>query len=316
MKIVLKILLLITLLNVISLSVLGYVSIANIKEIGEQSTEDISYLGESISKDSREALCNLGSELIKQKAHGVAKELEIYIKSHPDMTVNDLQNDDYFKSLAVQPVGKMGYTAVTDVDSLTCRFHKSEKTIDLDLHTLSEKLPGFWEIMSKTEGGYDSYGYYDWEEPDGSIKKKYMYIAVVNATTADNVKLSVAATTYIDEFSSPSDEMENKINDMTEKTASSIESTSQKIKIQIIGIGIGLEILIILLGLFLTKSIVKPIKSLTKYVGEISTGKFDAQIESKIKNLNDEIGDLARSFESITVSLKMAMRNVKKKETE
>jgi signal transduction histidine kinase len=56
--------------------------------------------------------------------------------------------------------------------------------------------------MSMTEGGKEAEGFYDWEEPDGSIKEKYMYIAVVDTRTHDGVGLSVAATTYVEEYES------------------------------------------------------------------------------------------------------------------
>ena len=144
---------------------------------------------------------------IKQKAEDVAKQVEIYIKSNPELTVLDLQNDSYFQNIAVQPVGKIGYTALTDYNTLICKFHKNPAIINLQLKTLAEKLPGFWSIMSKTKGGYEAEGTYDWEEADGTIKQKYMYIALVNAKTADGVGLSVAATTYLDEYEETASEL-------------------------------------------------------------------------------------------------------------
>ncbi len=139
---------------------------------------------------------------IKQKAIDVAKQIEIYITLNPDKTVLDLQNDSYFQEIAVQQVGKSGYTAVTDYNSLIARFHVNPSIVNLDLHNLADKLPGFWNIMSKTEGGVEAEGIYDWEEADGSIKQKYMHIVLVNAKTADGVGLHVAATTYLDEYES------------------------------------------------------------------------------------------------------------------
>ncbi len=111
---------------------------------------------------------------IKKKAEDVTKEIEAYLILHPNMTIKDLQNSEEFKKIAVQKIGKTGYTALTDYETLTCRFHSNPKIVDLDLHTLSEKLPGFWEIMSSTEGGVNSGGFYDWQEADGRIEKKYM----------------------------------------------------------------------------------------------------------------------------------------------
>ena len=156
---------------------------------------------------------------IKQKAIDVARQIEIYIKLNPDKTIKDLQNDSYFQEIAIQQVGKTGYTAVTDYDTLTCRFHKNPAIIDMDLSLLSEKLPGFWNIMSKTKGGYEAEGTYDWEEADGSIKQKYMYIALVNAKTADGVGLHVAATTYLDEY----EEIVEKLDGTSEKEILAVE---------------------------------------------------------------------------------------------
>ncbi|NOZ80997.1 MAG: hypothetical protein GXP63_04960 [DPANN group archaeon] len=116
------------------------------------------------------------------------------------MTLQDLQQDAYFQTLAVQRVGKTGYTAVTDYDTLIARFHKDPKIVDMDLHTLAGKLPSFWGIMVKTEGGRTAEGLYDWKDPDGSLRKKYMYITPVRRRTADGVGLTVAATTYLDEY--------------------------------------------------------------------------------------------------------------------
>ncbi len=143
---------------------------------------------------------SFGKDAVKNKAQSVAKQIEIYIKSNPTKTIKDLQADEYFQEIAVQLVGETGYTAITDADTLTARFHVNPKIVDLDLHNLAEKLPGFWKIMSETEGGKEAYGMYDWEEADGTIKQKYMHIWPVDGKTADKVQLHVAATTYLDEY--------------------------------------------------------------------------------------------------------------------
>ncbi|MBU0661373.1 cache domain-containing protein [Patescibacteria group bacterium] len=139
-------------------------------------------------------------DAIKQKAKDVAKQIEIYIKANPEKTIKELQQDEYFTDIAVQPVGKTGYTAVTDYTTLYNRFHTNPAIIDSNLHDLAEKLPEFYRIISTTIGGQEAEGIYDWKDADGSINEKYMYIAIVDAKTADGVGLSVAATTYLDEF--------------------------------------------------------------------------------------------------------------------
>ena len=159
--------------SLVSLILFGYIAL--------ESNES---LGNSATQDSENALENLGEEHIKKIAEDVAKELEIYIRDHPDMTVLDLQNDTYFMEFAIQPVGKTGYTATTDSDTLINRFHVSESIVNMDLHTLADSRPGFWSIMERTQGGEEACGYYDWEENDGTVRAKYMHIAIVNATTA------------------------------------------------------------------------------------------------------------------------------------
>jgi signal transduction histidine kinase/ABC-type amino acid transport substrate-binding protein len=145
-------------------------------------------------------LAQFAKESIKQKAIDVAKQIEIYLKARPEMTVEDLKKDLEFLEIAVQLVGKTGYTAVTDYDTLVPIAHSNPKIVGIELSTLAEKLPGFWSVMAPTKGGHDSEGFYDWKETDGLIKEKYMYIAVVDAKTADGVGLHVAATTYLDEY--------------------------------------------------------------------------------------------------------------------
>ncbi|MBU1032387.1 MAG: HAMP domain-containing protein [Patescibacteria group bacterium] len=54
------------------------------------------------------------------------------------------------------------------------------------------------------------------------------------------------------------------------------------------------------------KSIADPINKLTEMTDDISRGKLDVRLES-IEG-KDEIGDLARAFDRILISLKLAMR--------
>jgi ABC-type amino acid transport substrate-binding protein len=56
---------------------------------------------------------------IKQKAEDIARQVEIYLRAYPDKTLKDLQNDTEFQKIAIQPVGKTGYTVVSDYNNLT-----------------------------------------------------------------------------------------------------------------------------------------------------------------------------------------------------
>jgi methyl-accepting chemotaxis protein len=286
-----KLIVLLLVVTMIPLAILGYLSYRDIAKMEETSVNSIENIGKTTVTDSTTALNNVGEQMIKLIAVDVAKQLEIYIKDHPEKTVADLQADPYFQSIAVQPVGKLGYTAITDVDTLICRFHKSPTTVNLDLHNLAVKLPGFWSVMEKTQGGKVSEGLYDWAEANGTINKKYMYIAVVNATTADGVKFSVAATTYISEFNAPVKETETKISGTISTVVSKIDETSRIIKNNTILFIVFITIIAVLLGIILARSIVTPIKKLTKASKEIVEGNLDS--EMPVIKSNDEIKDLS-----------------------
>ncbi|MEW6722947.1 MAG: PAS domain S-box protein [Candidatus Micrarchaeota archaeon] len=68
------------------------------------------------------------------------------------------------------------------------------------------------------------------------------------------------------------------------------------------------SITIILFGLILSSTITRPVEELTETIEKISMGRLDAQIPPGIKDLGDEIGKLARSFDRTVVSLKLAMK--------
>jgi hypothetical protein len=90
---------------------------------------------------------SFGERAIKQKAEDVAKQIEIYLKAYPKKTVADLQEDEEFQKIAVQKVGETGYTALVDYDKLITRFHKQSSQVNLDLHTISDKAPDFYNII-------------------------------------------------------------------------------------------------------------------------------------------------------------------------
>jgi len=136
---------------------------------------------------SEAVLKQMAEDFVRQKALDVALQLELYLQAHPAMTVADLQNDPKFREMAVQPVGKTGYTAVHDSNTAINRFHRNSRTENLDLHSLSHKLSDFWTIMEASLDGRHSHGYYQWKEPSGNLRDKFMYIAPLSAETAEGV---------------------------------------------------------------------------------------------------------------------------------
>jgi len=65
---------------------------------------------------------------------------------------------------------------------------------------------------------------------------------------------------------------------------------------------------IVFMILMITFMLIQPIKKLTNTVEDISMGKLDVEVDSKLKESKDEIGDLARAFDRTIISLKLAMK--------
>ncbi|AKG23204.1 c-type heme family protein [Calothrix sp. 336/3] len=66
---------------------------------------------------------------------------------------------------------------------------------------------------------------------------------------------------------------------------------------------------ILLVNIFLNREVVRPLKRITRVAEEVSTGHMDVEFEELS---NDEIGNLAKAFKRMKLSLDMAMRRLKR----
>jgi len=90
--------------------------------------------------------------------------------------------------------------------------------------------------------------------------------------------------------------------------AKNVESDTRNIENVLLIFSVFVMFLSLIISFSLSHSITKPIKNLTKNIEDISTGKLNIDIDPKLKESKDEVGDLARAFERTLVSLKLAMR--------
>jgi HAMP domain-containing protein len=87
--------------------------------------------------------------------------------------------------------------------------------------------------------------------------------------------------------------------------ASKVFAEARRLQLLVIGILVaGFIVAAIILNLFLKFSIISPLKKMSKWSRDVSTGTLDADFEHKP---NDEIGVLAASVNRLKVSLEMAM---------
>ena len=81
-------------------------------------------------------------------------------------------------------------------------------------------------------------------------------------------------------------------------------------KLMLIGIGATL-LVAILVSIFFANTIVKPVRTLTEQMEQISLGNFEIELAETKRN--DEIGKLVQAFQRIVVSLRIAMKQIKDK---
>jgi hypothetical protein len=144
-------------------------------------------------------------EQIKRISQNTAKEIEDYLYLYPEMTLNDLKNSEEFNKIAVQDVGETGYTYVNSRFEGVLEFHPDPKAIGLKYDVWKERFPLIWEYNEKVAQSVpcqDSSGFYDWEDINGNIRKKFTYHTCINGKTKDNYSFYVGASTYLDELNS------------------------------------------------------------------------------------------------------------------
>ncbi|MEZ0395182.1 MAG: GAF domain-containing protein [Anaerolineales bacterium] len=229
---------------------------------------------------SQQALEAAGRQAIREKAESVAREIAMYFAYHPELDPRDypaIETNPDLIAIAVQPVGRTGYTAVHDRRGIN-HFHVNPSLVGTDLSNLSERLPQFWNLIAISMRGVSVEGYYDWLEPDGvTIRQKYMVIVPVPGTD-----LMVAATTYIDEFSAPTQTLTANLNRVVSRA---IWTTVVTVAVSLAFAGIA--------SWYFGNRLITPLTRLTDAAARIEQGNLDQQVPVERK---DEMGQLASTF--------------------
>jgi HAMP domain-containing protein len=259
---------------------LGIVGISNLRSI--QNVRELTVA------ESTELMKHLGEAAIQQKAVDTAQQVALYLEAHPELLSDPelLAADEQLTHIAVQPVGKTGYTALYDDQGITY-FHVNPALVGQDMHMLEESLPEFWAIFEASLDGTRVGSYYVWQEPDGALRDKYMQCVPVEGTN-----FRIAATTYIDEFYAPIRE--------TEQKARQISNSSRT---QAIAALVAVAGLALLGGWWLSSSISKPVSALVEASQAVRAGNFKGIHLSETEKRQDELGSLARVFSSMVAQV-------------
>jgi PAS domain S-box-containing protein len=275
-------------------------------------TNNAVHLGqEEQSQRSKTIMKKMSEDLVRQKALDVVLQLEIYLQAHPEMTVKELQTDSKFREIAVQPVGKNGYTAVYDVDTAISRFHKDPQIENLDPHSLSEELTEFWTIVKNSLNGRYSHGYYQWKESGGELRNKFMYLAPVNEKTAEGVRLGVSATSYIDEFTRPILAAQDISYSTTRYLMTALAGLLTSFRTTVFfSMGMGMLFVVIFsawTGTYLSRAVT----SLQEATKAVNQGKFDIRVKPV---MSGDVGQLIEDFNRMLARL--SLTTVKKEQLE
>ncbi len=254
-------------------------------------------LSSHVASEKRSIVTSLIEKSVIQRAEDVADEVKLYLDTHPEISIEQLGYDLEFREIALQKVGKTGYTAVDHVTesgrwlfvagpevvlehgirkNLVNEelFHLLQKRI---LENESKKMKGMFvqaEQTGRLVTGYQTF-------VDG---KRFQAIAPVA-----EYPLFVHATALISEVSQSLDKLQEKV-----------VVTRIKIQKNVLLVLAAITALIAIIILFCSTSIARKLKKLTEISNRISKGNKDVSIDSFG---NDELGELAESIKNLQDSI-------------
>jgi predicted Zn finger-like uncharacterized protein len=274
---------------------------------GYFSQLQLNKLANEITAESTNIVLQEGKDRLMQKSRDVALQEEIYLRAHPDLEREDFFYDPDFSGIAVQTVGKSGYTCLIQQPepdkerNWTIWAHPNPNIIGIDDIDMIRKAIGphfddFFKVLSASQGMKESQGAYFWKDPDGKIREKYMAIAPINIEGSPFLAMS---TEYIDEFTKKTETLKER--------AQVLAKNTRNINLGILlGAIVLIGLIIIIYGYRLTRSI----QYLTEAADRISVGDLEAEIDVHSK---DEIGNLADAISRMQDSLRFSIERLRRR---
>ncbi len=254
-----------------------------------------------LTQESTDILEKMAREIIMDKARTVAVQCGNYLDSNPHLKREDFLNDSVFASIAMQKVGKTGYTCLYSIPdetgSSSLWVHPNRNIIGIDLpkamrKPLGDRYSDWFKVYQGAYWGRESMGKYLWKDKDGQYREKFMV-----CTPIKNSPNIVASTTYMDEFTK----------DVTVMRRQAEEITGRSRTIAFAVIAATLLVLAVTVTLFSTK-LSKRIRTLTSLAERISLGELDTRVKDGAK---DEIGQLASAVERMRNSIRISMKRLR-----
>jgi HAMP domain-containing protein len=254
-------------------------------------------LSRLISSESLDLITTMAEGTVAEKARAVAKEVGIYLKTHPDLQKEDFSNDPEFMKIAVQSVGNTGYTAVvsrpTENETSMIWAHPNKDLIGVDILMASDETLGVeferWKKVTAKEFEFGKY-YLGVDN-----REAYEFSVPIEGTIFNAV-----STTYLDEFTLPMIELQKKATAMTERT-------TRNVMIILAATALLVALLVVIYSYRLSGRL----KYLSDAADRISVGDLDMEITG-IKS-RDEIGVLANDLSRMQTSIRLAIKRLRER---
>jgi predicted Zn finger-like uncharacterized protein len=250
-----------------------------------------------ITDDSTKMVTQMAEQIILEKGLAVAREAKLYLDTHPDLKKDDFNKNPEFKNVAMQKVGKTGYTLLverrTKEQPIEIMWvHPVDKLVGVDLEVaLKKKLGDKWARWAKIRSSdHITKGYYLWFDN----REKYCANIPIPGSP-----FNIVSSTYIDEFYKPVEDLQLR--------AESVTNNATYTVIFILAIA---ALLVAAIAFFYGNSLSSKIRTLTDMADRISIGELDADLTVKS---NDEIGALAEAINRMQDSIRISIERLRRR---
>ncbi|RPJ61849.1 MAG: HAMP domain-containing protein, partial [Dehalococcoidia bacterium] len=292
-------------LSLISVGIISSLSLRYIGSVGSLTKEYSASMGETVMSVTISALEDQGRRTIYQKSLDVSREIYYYLQLHDNLNAETMGKDETLKTIAVQKVGRTGYTMVYDKTGKIV-FASDAGSIGANLRQLGGEPSYYSSIFERSLLGGESSGYYKFKEPNGDVDRtKYMYTVPVEASD-----LIVSAATYLDDFSSAAEDTKSQIASAVEDMSKQVDKQSREAELIFIAIIVAMVVVVSGVSFLLSETITRPIMALTKGSEQLSKGELDYSIDV---NTGDEMQVLAEQFNAMSISLKESYSDLEQK---
>ena len=249
-----------------------------------------------ITGDSTKMVTSMAEEIIIEKGKAVAREVKLYLETHPNLKREEFNKTPEFVEIAMQKVGKTGYTLLVERETENqpeyMWVHPNEKLVGIDITgAMKKRLGDKWARWDKVRSkDHITKGYYLWFDN----KEKYCAGIPIEGTP-----YNIVSSTYIDEFLKPVEGLQKRADTMTDRTMTIV-----------IYILAAAAILVALIAFLYGNSLSGKIRNLTDVADRISIGELDVEVAVKSK---DEIGALGEAISRMQDSIRISLDRLRRR---